>query len=418
MKKFFRVRIQRITTNYPGFLRQFYARRPELKSQPYASQHAALMQEAAGWADFWSVALAGLGYEADEVVSNAEPMQRAWARERGLALDGPSWLFDITAAQVRSFAPEVLFVNDYSTFTAAYLRRLKSETPSIRLVLGWCGAQYSDAAVFGEYDVTLTSVPELAADFRARGLRCEHFNHAFEPRVLGRIDLASAPDTDFAFVGSVAKRSNFHLRREELLLELVGRTPLRIWADAHVAGWRERGGTRARQLAYDAVRAAQRAGVPGPLLRAAPPARRVLAWEGRPSLPARMDARLARRAGPPLYGVEMFQRLRRSRVSLNTHIDLSATHASNMRLYEATGVASCLLTDWKDNLAELFEPDAEVVTYRSADECVEKLQYLLAHEDERRRIALAGQRRTLRDHTFDRRAAQLDDLIRRTAVSK
>jgi len=107
----------------------------------------------------------------------------------------------------------------------------------------------------------------------------------------------------------------------------------------------------------------------------------------------------------------MFQQLHDSRVALNTHIDISPVNASNMRLFEATGVGACLLTDWKANLSELFQPDAEVVAYRDAGECVEKVKYLLAHEAERRRIAVAGQRRTLRDHTFESRAAQIDGII-------
>jgi spore maturation protein CgeB len=88
-----------------------------------------------------------------------------------------------------------------------------------------------------------------------------------------------------------------------------------------------------------------------------------------------------------------------------------------MRLYEATGVGSCLLTDWKSNLGELFEDGVEVVSYKSADECIEKVDYLLANEDARRAIATAGQRRTLRDHSFDNRAVQLDRIIQ-TALSQ
>jgi spore maturation protein CgeB len=412
------LRIQRITTNYPGFLRQFYAKRPGLDAEPFAAQQAALMHDASGWADFWSAALGKLGYEADEVVANAEPLQRAWARERGLRVDESNFVFELTTERVRGFAPDVLFVNDYTTFTAEYLRHLKAECPSIRLVLGWCGAPYTDASVFREYDIVLSSAPELVADFLAQGHRCHHVNHAFEPRVLERIDLSAEPANDFTFAGSIAKKSNFHLAREELLIDLVERTPLRIWAEIHNPSWQERGGTLARRVAYDAVHTARRAGLPDSLLTVAPPARKVLGWRARPESPPRVDPRLARRARPSVYGLEMFQLLRQSRVSLNTHIDLSATHASNMRLYEATGVGSCLLTDWKENLAELFEPDAEVVAYRSADECVEKVRYLLEHDAERRAIAEAGQRRVLRDHTFDNRAAQLDDLIRRDLVSK
>jgi spore maturation protein CgeB len=84
-----------------------------------------------------------------------------------------------------------------------------------------------------------------------------------------------------------------------------------------------------------------------------------------------------------------------------------------MRLFEATGVGACLLTDWKENLARLFEPDKEVLTYNSAAECVEKVKYILEHEAERRAIAAAGQRRTLREHNFDNRAMQIDEIIRK-----
>jgi len=86
-------------------------------------------------------------------------------------------------------------------------------------------------------------------------------------------------------------------------------------------------------------------------------------------------------------------------------------------LFEATGVGACLLTDWRENLSDLFEPDKEVLTYRSAAECVEKVNYILEHEDERLSIAAAGQLRTLREHTFDNRAARIDEIIRSVLTS-
>jgi spore maturation protein CgeB len=112
-----------------------------------------------------------------------------------------------------------------------------------------------------------------------------------------------------------------------------------------------------------------------------------------------------------LYGIAMFQKLHDSRVTLNTHLDASVGSASNMRLYEATGVGACLLTDWKANLKELFEPDVEVVVYRDSLECVAKYRELIADEPRRRRIAQAGQRRAMRDHTVAHRAEQLHELL-------
>ena len=216
------VKLQRITTNYPGYLRQFYQTRTELASQSYAAQHAALMSDAHGWADFWSAALGKLGYECDEVVSNAEPLQKAWARENGFSYNEDNWLFEITAAQVKSFRPDALFVNDYVTYPADFIRQLKAECSSIRLVLGWCGAPYTDGSVFAAYDVILSSVPELVEGFRGQGHRCEHVNHAFDPRVLARLE-QNEPNVDFGFIGTIAKKNKFHNSRETQLLELLGR---------------------------------------------------------------------------------------------------------------------------------------------------------------------------------------------------
>ena len=83
-----------------------------------------------------------------------------------------------------------------------------------------------------------------------------------------------------------------------------------------------------------------------------------------------------------------------------------------MRLFEVTGAESLLLTDWYENLPDLFQPDTEVVCYKSVEECLEKVNWLLDHEKERAGIAAAGHARCLRDHNFDIRAARLDEIIR------
>jgi spore maturation protein CgeB len=395
------MRLLKIGVYYPTYLEQFYARRPGLAARPYAAQHAALIGDCFGSSDFWTKALEGLGYETCDLVANAGPLQRAWAAERGLAFDEDDWLFEITAAQVRDFRPDVLIVADYSTVTAAFLRHLKETCASLRLVLGWCGAPYRDGSVFRECDVVLSCVPELVEHFIEQGHRSRHVNHAFEPRVLGKLGATPAPAADFAFLGSIIKSDEFHLEREKIISRLVEETELQIWSEAGLQPPSRQQGVRARVSALPFVGGVAR--------RAA----RMLRGGTATLAPASsVNERVSRRARPPLFGLEMFRQLRDSRVALNTHIDISPVNASNMRLFEATGVGACLLTDWKVNLPDLFEPDAEVVAYRDAEECVEKVKYLLSHEAERRGIAAAGQRRTLRVHTFASRAAQIDAVVR------
>ena len=108
----------------------------------------------------------------------------------------------------------------------------------------------------------------------------------------------------------------------------------------------------------------------------------------------------------------MFQILHDSRLALNHHGD-ATPYANNMRLYEATGVGTLLITDWKENLHEMFEPGKEVIAYRTPEECAELIQYYLEHVEERETVARAGQERTLREHTYHRRMQELVDILER-----
>ena len=109
----------------------------------------------------------------------------------------------------------------------------------------------------------------------------------------------------------------------------------------------------------------------------------------------------------------MYGLLASSQITLNRHIDIAEGYANNMRLYEATGMGACLLTDAKANLPYLFEPDQEVVTYSSPAEAVSKLKQLLAQPDAASAIAARGQARTLKHHTYSQRMAELVALLQR-----
>jgi spore maturation protein CgeB len=106
----------------------------------------------------------------------------------------------------------------------------------------------------------------------------------------------------------------------------------------------------------------------------------------------------------------MYQILGNSKITLNHHGDI-APYANNMRLYEATGVGTMLITDWKVNLHEMFEPGKEVVAYRTPEECAELIQYYLTHDNEREAIARAGQQRTLREHTYYHRMQEFVEIV-------
>ncbi len=108
-----------------------------------------------------------------------------------------------------------------------------------------------------------------------------------------------------------------------------------------------------------------------------------------------------------VWGADMYQALRRSKITLNSHIDMAGREAGNMRLFEATGVGAFLLTDFKDNLHTLFAPDREVAVWRSVDDCLAAIDRAIGDDDGRAAIARAGQARTMAQHTYRHRAAEI-----------
>lgn len=97
----------------------------------------------------------------------------------------------------------------------------------------------------------------------------------------------------------------------------------------------------------------------------------------------------------PLWGREYYKAIQDADVVLNVHGD-GVTEACNVRLFEVTGMGTCLLTDNLDGLEDLFEIGKEVVTFENDFDCYYKIKQLTPKLIER--IAKAGQIRTLRDH--------------------
>jgi len=404
------MRLIRLSTAYPTFLEKFYADRPGLGDQSFTEQHQAMMGEPYRWNNLWNLRFTPLGYEVLELVCNAMPMQKRWAAEHGVSYTEDNWVPRITAAQIEAFRPDVVVRDDYGTLTKDFFRSIRQRCPSIRLVIGWCGAPYSSIDQFCEYDLMLTNLRCHLKAFRAAGLRVELIRHSFDPSRLERINRESERRIPFLFCGSVVKLPGFHNRREQLLWYLLQNTGLEVFAElpSFCAPMTPR-----QHCGYFVLRALRR--VPGgSKLIASVPRVSYLANQPIPKPDDRIHPLLVRRMSPPVFGSAMFQTLHDSEIALNSHIDVAQDNASNMRLFEATGVGTCLLTEHQSDLADLFEPDVEVATYRSPEEAAEKAAYLLEHEDVRRSLAAAGQKRVLRDHTFADRARQINDLIRQS----
>jgi spore maturation protein CgeB len=364
-----------VDTYYASFLARFYARQETLANLDYQTQLQSLLGACFGTSDFYSRNLNKLGCDAQDLIVNCLPLQQRWAEDNKvplskLALRIPHRLFrlpvigkmlvdlpglmEVAVAQIKVSKPDVLYCQDLSFFPVEVLRDLKQH---VRLIVGQIACPLPPESFLKGYDLILTSFPHFVDRLRALGVKSDYFRIGFDERVLSLLGEINK-DINFSFVGGISRH---HDGAIPLLEYLTQQTSMRVFG------------------------------------------------YGAESLPS--NSMIRQRHGGEVWGMDMYRALARSHITLNRHINVAENNANNMRLYEATGVGTLLLTDRKDNLHEIFDIDREVVVYSCKEEAVELVRYYLDHPEEAAHIARAGQLRTLREHTYTQRMQQLVSIL-------
>ncbi|MCK1359010.1 glycosyltransferase [Bradyrhizobium sp. 199] len=390
------MRVLILNADYSRYLTWLYGRHPGLVTASYADQMRARNASLFGVNDFYSRNFRALGHEAKEIHVNNAWLQSAWAREHGITWEAPkSWdvsrkdrlpgwlqrtiapmkpmlrplarriglsprldqqLERVLLAQIEDFRPDLILNQDVFYVTPSLVERIRAISGP--KVIGQVGIEPSRGENWRVYDLMLSQLPRVVAKFTAAGVRARVSHLAFEPDVLQQLPPTPALDVDVSFVGSV---SEDHRERIALLEFVAERFDLKLWGN-----------------------------IPNSL-PAASPLRRCFQGE--------------------VWGSEMYQVLRRSRITLNSHIDIAGNEAGNMRLFEATGVGTFLLTDFKQNLHTLLEPDRDVAVWQSPAECAAAIDRYLRNDGERKVIAAAGQQTTLARHNYRTRVQEILDFI-------
>jgi len=360
---------------YPAFLTSFYDRFPHLKTAEFSVQKQALIDELFGTADFYSHALTKLGYPAEDVILNAEYLQKQWLSEHSsIQLPLPqklsdflishlpiisgkiaqNWELKVLNEQIRHFRPDIIYSHNLGYLDPDFLTQIKSQ---VKLIVGQIACPLPFWRNFAPYDLIITSFPHYVPMFRRRGIASEYLPLCFEPRVLDKIP-AQKRIYDVTFIGGISRA---HTQGFKLLNQLADRIKLDVWG------------------------------------------------YGKSDLDP--SSNLYKYHHGEAWGKDMYKLMLQSKITINRHIDVAQNYANNMRLYEATGCGALLITDHKDNLGQLFKVGKEVIAYRNMVDLVAKIRYYSAHADQRREIAASGQSRTLRDHTYNVRMGQLINIL-------
>jgi glycosyltransferase involved in cell wall biosynthesis len=375
--------------DYQAFLHQFYKQNLGLADRSYEEQLIARRDsQFQGTSIYYPDALNEKGHDARTAFVKNKHMQQAWASEHGLHAGETAdsrrylrwlvdagkkvnqtvpvdiggmlssfldyrtleseWYYDILEAQVSEYEPNVIFNKNF-TVDMRFFDDIEHE-PDV--LCSSVGLPSLTNKRFAGNDGVISHIPGAEEEIRERGYPTTLLRHAFGSDILATLPSAE-PTIPVSFVGSLSPR---HETRIKLLEHLCETVPIQVWAPS-----------------VD-------------------------------HLPEQSP--ICERYQGQAWGREMYKILADSKITINAHIDGVPT-PTNVRLFEATGVGTALLTDEKPGLDEIFCPGDEILTYDSPQECVSLVEYYLDNPSERRSLAKAGQRRTLADHTYEQRAETL-----------
>lgn len=246
------------------------------------------------------------------------------------------------------FKPNILYLHEAYNYSTDFVAEAKRRADSLEKVLGWCGVEPTKERCLkmSSFDHIFTCVPDINKKMLERGVNSINLGLSFDSRVLEKISTNNKKH-GVIFTGSVGSNKPERLR----VLQRIESSNV----DFKFFCPNDNMQTYFKNPFLDSV-----------------------------------------------WGLDMYQLLADSKIVLNIHDE--TVYAGNLRLYEATGVGSCLLTDNLLGLNEIFDIDKEVVGFRNVDEAIEKIKYYLENDEERENIAKAGQKRTLDNYTYEHRA--------------
>lgn len=295
---------------------------------------------------------------------------------RALGHEATDWLLGVASEaddDAMLLAPcDAVIVQDVGRRSAAFWQTLRATGT---VLVGIVNHKHPGLDILAPFSLIATGFPHQVAEIVTGGVPCRYLPCAFDPRHLGLPADGGGFDPD-EMVSAVA----LPWSARDLPVTFCGSLGFgNVWDT----------GTHSISAVAEKV--------PG------------FAWWG-PKVGPLTDALVKTWRGA-VYGRAYVEILGRSRLVLNRHGSTTLHHATNMRCFEATGLGACLLTDGTTNLGDLFVPWEEAVPFGNPAELVHHVQQLLGQPALAEKIAAAGQARTLKSHTYVRRAEILAEWI-------
>ena len=386
---------------YQGSLDSFYQRIP-VTNLDYEDHYNLLLNDTTEFAGSYTRNFIKLGVDARCIVSNDKILQDKWKLENNLNTDSVS---DILFEQIKYYQPEILWIENLIYLDNDWFSKVRNQIKAVKLIVAYHCAPYTRKYLdkLRNADFIFTCTPGLLDTMKKEGMKAYMVYHGFDNQLLERLNKNKGqPSVVLTFSGSLITGDTFHNARINLIERLI-RENIDI---ALYMTLEKSTRIRAKQAIYYLSLLLKKLGL-GKITG------KYSFFEYGSILVKHYSRKLIKMNHAPQYGMNMYNLFSRSKVVLNIHTGVAGDYAGNMRMFEVTGTGSCLLTDNKRNMKDLFDAGTEVLVYKDTDDCIQKAKWLLEHDKEREKIAKAGQKKTLEVHTVENRCRTIIDIIKK-----
>ena len=366
------------------------------------------------------------GNDVEVIFWNNYTSQNKWLEENKASVNKKNWTTEIILHQLKSIKPDVLFFQNVASLSYKIRKEIKNIVPSIKIVLineDYPGAYQN----FSECDILIVNTPILK--YRYKYLKPHLIYNSFDENLL-KIDGINNVQKKYnlGFLGSL----RFPESRYYFVKDIKENFNLNMWTAKDLKIMNKK--PRKRNFNYflsQLIKSLVKLEIFRNLVLKFTPiifSTKIseiinlahLEKVGKKKIP-NINFKIHEKENfnwlkeddifNELHGLEYYKAIKQTKVLINRHADVAANTVDNMKMFEITGMGSCLVTDKGENLSELFEDGKEVVTYNSLEEAKEKIKFLLDNPKTLAEIALNGQKKTLAKHTSSQRNLEIQEII-------
>jgi len=358
-KTFKKFNFLQIINFYPQYYIYFYKKHPNALKLSYKELYNLHIKEAFGGSHYFGIEMNKLGYDSKMYICNDPILLEKFTYE----FDAPKFnnIQEFAAYVINNEKPDILFSSDTIEFDYK-LTKLLNHKP--RLIIGWRAQVIPNDINWNDYDIILSNALFLKDIALTHGAKhFEELHPGYPTFILDSLNHYNY-DYDISFAGQITLEHTKRIKYLEILANLYENSNVNyiIATPNHINIFN--------------------------------------------------NFKIKNYISEELFGLDYYNFFRKSKINLNIHIDMMKL-AGNMRLFEITGSGGFLLTDYHDNLNNLFEIGKEVDCFESPQELVEKINYYLKHDDIRSEIANRGQQKCLNHYNLLNSCKRLDKIIKK-----